>query len=81
MLEIDKTGTRSFHPQCNSTIERRDWNFLKMFANFGGSEHVICSSFVLFVLGALRSCVHESTALTTHFHVFGHDMKLSLDLM
>ena len=80
-LEIAKTRTTAFHPQSNSVIERMNRTLLNMLAKCIDEDQTNWSVKLPYVLMAYRSSVHESTAFTPHYLVFGHETSLPLDLM
>ena len=80
-LEIEKTRTAAFHPQSNSVTERMNRTLLNMHAKCIDEDQTNWSVKLPYVLMAYRSSVHESTALTPQYLVFGHEISLPLDLM
>ena len=80
-VETDKTRTTAFQPQSNSFIERMNRTLLNMLAKCIDEDQTNWSVKLPYVLMAYRSSVQESTGLTPHYLVFGHEVSLPLDLM
>ena len=81
LLEMDKTRTTAFHPQSNAVIERMNKTLQNMLAKCVNEEQNNWSQQLPYVMMAYRSSVHESTAYTPQFLVFGQELSLPLDCM
>ena len=78
---MDKTRTTPFYPQSNAVIERMNKTSQNMLTKSIKEEQSNWSQLLPYVMMAYRSSVHESTAYTPQFLVFGQELSLLLDCM
>ena len=75
LLGVTKLNTTSYHPQCDSMVERMNRSLKSMLrkhvAKFGGQ----CDCFLPGVLWAHRNTSHESTKEKPSFLLFGIDLR------
>ena len=81
LLNIKKTRTSPYYPQCDGQVERMNRTLIELLAlNVANPTEKLDLNLVL-VLIAYRSAVQSSKGLTPHFMLFGREMRLPLDIM
>ena len=80
LLQLDKTRTTAFQPQCKAVIERTNGTLLNMLAKTTDKNQRNWSELLPYVMLAYRTSVHESTGYTPYFPFFGHEATLPIDL-
>ena len=81
LLNIKKTRTNPYHPQCDGQVERINLTLIELYA-LNVTNPIENSKINLgLVLIAYRSAVQSSTGLTPHFMLFGREMRLRVDVM
>ena len=81
LLEMDKTRTKTFHPQSNALIEKMNKTIQTMSAKCIIEEQSNWSQQLPYIMMAYRSSVHESTGYTRLFLKFGQELGLPVDCM
>ena len=81
LLEIKKTHTTPYHPQCNGIVERFNRTLLGMLATMVDSYPSSWEQNIRRVCLAYNSSVHASTGFSPFFLMFGRQVKLPVDLM
>ena len=81
LLNIKKTLTSPFHPQCDGQVERMNRTLIELLALNVANPNENWDLNLGLVLIAYRSAVQSSTGFTSHFMLFGREMRLPLDVM
>ena len=81
LLNIKKTRTTPYHPQCDGQVERMNRTLIELLALNIGNPTENWDLNLGLVLIAYRSAVQSSTGFTPHFMLFGREMRLPLDVM
>ena len=81
LLEIKKTHTTPYHPQCNGIVERFNRTLLGMLVTTVDSYPSSWEQNIRRVCLAYNSSVHASTGFSPFFLMFGRQVKLPVDLM
>eukprot|EP00731_Ephydatia_muelleri_P033930 Em0042g9a len=81
LLQIRKTRTTPYHPQCNGMVERFNWTLLDMLSTAVGNHQADWQQHIRKLCLAYNSSVHSSTGFTPFFLMFGRQAKLPIDLM
>jgi transposase InsO family protein len=81
LLQIEKTRTSSYHPQCDGQVERFNrtvQQMLKMFVNENRSDW---DEHLPYVMMAYRSSRQDSTGCTPNWLMLGREVSLPIDIM
>ena len=81
MLNIKKTRTSPYHPQCDGQFERINRTLIELLALNVGNPTENWDLNLGILLIAYRSAVQLSTSFTPHCLLFGREMRLLLDIM
>lgn len=81
LLNIKKTRTTPYHPQCDGLVERFNRTLLSMLATTTKNDPFNWEGRLRKVCFAYNSSVHASTGQTPFFLMFGRQAKLPIDLM
>ena len=81
LLNIKKTRTSSYHPQCDGQVERMNRTLIELLALNVANPTENWDLNLGLVLIAYRSAVQSSTGFTPYFMLFGREMRLPLDVM
>ena len=81
LLQIKKTRTTPYHPQCDGLVERFNRTLLNMLATTTKDHPFDWEEQLPRVCLAYNSSVHSSTGYTPFFLMFGRQAKMPVDLM
>lgn len=81
LLQIKKTQTTPYHPQCDGVVERFNRTLLDMLATTTKDHPFDWEEQLPRVCMAYNSSVHSSTGYTPFFLMFGRQAKMPVDLM
>ena len=81
MLNIKKTRTTPYHPQCDGQVERMNRTLIELLALNVENPTENWDLNLGLVLMSYRSAVQSSTGHTPYFMLFGREMRLPLDIM
>ena len=81
LLNIKKTRTSPYHPQCDGLVERINRTLIELLALNVANPTENWDLNLGIVLIAYQSAVQSSTGFTPHFMLFGRKMRLPLDIM
>lgn len=78
---VTKIRTSPYRPQSDGLVERLNRSLLNMLSAFVAESAIDWDEHLPFVVQAYNSSVHSSTGVTPHLMVYGHEMRLPIDLM
>ena len=81
LLNICKTRTTPYHPQCDGLVERFNRTLLDMLATATRQHPFNWEDHIRKVCMAYNTSVHASTGFTPFYLMFGREAKLPIDLM
>ena len=81
LLNIVKTRTTAYHPQCDGLVERFNWMLKHMLATTLKDYPFDWEQRLRKVCMAYNSGIHSSTGYTPYYLLFGHEARLPVDLM
>ena len=81
LLQIRKTHTTPYHPQCNGMVERFNRTLLDMLATTVGNHQADWQHYIRKLCLAYNSSIHSTTGFSPFFLMFGRQVKLPIDLM
>ena len=81
LLQIRKTRTTSYHPQCDGLVERFNRTLLDMLATTTKDHPFDWEEQLSRVCMAYNSSVHASTGFSPFFLMFGRQARMPIDLM
>ena len=81
ILNIRKTRTTPYHPQCDGLVERFNRTLLDMLATTVRNHPYAWEDHIRKISMAYNSSVHSSTGFTPFYLMFGREAKLPIDLM
>ncbi len=80
LMGIKKTRTTPYHPQSDGMVERFNRTLEAQLAKFVDYHQRDWDKHIPFLLMAYRSAVHDSTGCSPAKLMFGHDLRLPIDL-
>lgn len=81
LFDIDKTRTTPYHPESDGMVERMNRTLQDMLAKYVSDHQRDWDVHLPLVMMAYRSSVHASTQYTPHYLLFGHEIRLPVDVM
>eukprot|EP00731_Ephydatia_muelleri_P021198 Em0013g925a len=81
LLQIRKTHTTPYHPQCNGMVERFNRTLLDMLATTIDNHQADWQHHIRKLCLAYNSSIHSTTGFSPFFLMFGRQVKLPIDLM
>ena len=81
LLNIRKTQTTPYHPQCDGLVERFNRTLLDMLATTTRRHPFDWETQIRKVCMAYNTSVHSSTGFTPFYLMFGREARLPIDLM
>lgn len=81
LLQIRKTRTTPYHPQCDGLVERFNRTLLNMLATTTKGHPFDWEDQLPKVCMAYNSSVHSSTGYTPFFLMFGRQARMPVDIM
>ena len=81
MLNISKTRTTPYHPQCDGQVERTNRTIIELLALNTSNLTENWDLDLGIIVIAYRSAVKSSTGYTPYFLLHGREMRLSLDII
>ena len=81
LLQIRKTHTTPYHPQCNGMVERFNRTLLDMIATTIDNHQADWQHHIHKLCLAYNSSSHSTTGFSPFFLMFGRQVKLPIDLM
>ena len=81
LFKIDKTRTSPYHPESDGMVERMNRTLQDMLAKYVSDHQRDWDEHLPLVMMAYRSSVHASTQYTPFYLLFGHEVRLPVDVM
>ena len=81
LCNIEKTRTTLYHPQSDGMVEGMNRTIQDMLAKYVAEHQRDWDVHLPIVMMVYRSNVHSSTQYTPHYLLFGHEVRLPLDVM
>ena len=81
MLNITKTRTTPYHPQCNGQVEQINRTIIDLLKLNVRNPTENWEMEIGLVLIVYRSAIHTSSNFTSYFMLYGREMRLPLDIM
>ena len=81
LFNIEKTRTTPYHPESDGMIERLNRTLQDMLAKYVSGHQRDWDEHLPLVMMAYRSSVHASTQYTPFYLLFGHEVRLPVDIM
>ena len=81
LFNMDKTRTTPYHPESDGMIERMNRTLQDMLAKYVSDHQRDWDEHLPLVMMAYRSSVHTSTQYTPFYLLFGHEVRLPVDVM
>ena len=81
ILEIKKTRTTAYHPQCDGAVERFNRTLQDLISLNVHNAKDNWDIRLGVVLMAYRSSVQTTTGFTPHYLMFGREMRIPVDIM
>ena len=81
ILGIKKTHTTTLHSQSDGMVERMKRTLEGQLSKFIDEHHRDWNHYILFLMMALRSAMHETTKCSPTMLQFGHELQLLVDLL
>lgn len=80
ILQIKKTRTSPYHPQCDGVAERFNRTLLNMLATATKDNPLNWEDYIRPLCMAYNTSVHSSTGFTPFYLTFGREARLPIDL-
>ena len=81
LFSIEKTRMTPYHPQSDGMVERMNRTLQDMLAKYVSDHQCDWDVHLPMVMMAYRSSVHSSTQYTPYYLLFGHEVRLPVDVM
>ena len=81
LLDMKKVRTSRYRPQSDGLVERYNRTLKSMLKSFTESEKSDWDEHLPYVMMAYRATIHESTKCTPNLLMFGHEVRLPVDIM
>ena len=80
VLNIKKTRTSPYHPQCDGLVERFNKTLITMLRSLVDEHQSDWDELLPYVLMAYRSVEQESTGFSPNYLMFGREVRTPLDI-
>ena len=80
ILQIKKTRTSPYHPQCDGLVERFNRTLLHMIATSAKSNPHCWEEYIRAVCFAYNTSIQSSTGYSPFFLIYGREARLPIDL-
>ena len=80
ILQIRKSRTTLYHPQCDSLVERFNQTLLSMLATSTKDKPLNWEQYIRPVCFAYNTSIHTSTGFTPFYLMYGREAHLPVDL-
>ncbi|MES9880251.1 MAG: RNase H-like domain-containing protein [Sedimenticola sp.] len=81
ILGVEKIRTTPYHPQCDGQVERFNRTLLQMLSKYVNESQDDWDIHIPHVMLAYRSSQNESTKYSPAFLMFGHELRIPVDIM
>ena len=81
LLQIHKTRTTPYHPQCDGLVERFNRTLLNMLSTYAVDHPFDWEPYLRKMCMAYSSSIQASTGYTPFYLMFGREARLPLDIM
>ena len=81
LFNMDKTRTSPYHPESDGMVERMNRTLQDILAKYVSHHQRDRDEHLPLVMMAYRSSIHASTQYTPFCLLFGHEMRLPIDVM
>ena len=81
LLDMNKVRTSRYRSQSNSLVEHYNRTLKSMLKSSSESEKTDWDKHLPYVMMAYRATIHESTKCTPNLLMFGHEVRLPVDIM
>jgi hypothetical protein len=81
LLDIEKTRTTPYHPQCDGLVERMNRTLEAMLSMFISPGQNDWDEFLPYIMMAYRSAVQETTGYSPSRMMLGREAELPIDIM
>ena len=81
LLNINKTRTTPYHPQCDGLVERFNRTLLNMLATCAKDHPFEWEDYIRKVCMAYNSSIQSSTGYTPFYLMFGRQARLPIDVL
>ena len=81
LFNMDKTRTSPYHPESDGMVEQMNHTLQDMMAKYMSNHQRDWDEHLPLIMMAYRSSVHASMQYTLFHLLFGHEVRLSVDVM